>query len=85
MKLSKERAVAVRQYLIKTGVAPERITAVGRGETMPIARNENPDGTDNPEGRQLNRRIELKVLSTDGSITNDSIKKTEVPDDLKQD
>ena len=83
MRLSKQRAEAVKKYLIKNGVAENRIVAVGKGETMPIARNQNPDGSDNPEGRQLNRRIELKVLSTDGSITNDSIKKIEVPDELK--
>lgn len=81
MKLSKKRAIAVRKYLIKNGVSPERITAVGKGETMPIARNVNPDGTDNPEGRQLNRRIELKVLET-GSVKT-RVKEIDVPDELK--
>ena len=38
----------------------------GKGELEPIARNTNPDGSDNPEGRQLNRRIELKVLTKRG-------------------
>lgn len=82
MKLSKKRAIAVRKYLIKNGVAPERMTAVGYGETQPIARNENPDGSDNEEGRQLNRRIELKILATDGK-TKTTVKKIAVPNELQ--
>jgi OOP family OmpA-OmpF porin len=42
-------------------VAAERLATVGRGEGQPIAPNTNPDGTDNPEGRAMNRRAELKV------------------------
>jgi outer membrane protein OmpA-like peptidoglycan-associated protein len=38
----------------------------GFGETKHIAPNENPDGTDNPDGRQINRRIELTILSVGG-------------------
>lgn len=82
MKLSQKRAKSVRKYLIKNGVAANRITAIGKGELQPIARNNNPDGSDNPEGRQLNRRIELKVLSDGG--TNTSVDNTEVPDNLKK-
>ena len=58
------------------------IVAIGLGETQPIARNENPDGSDNEEGRQLNRRIELKILATDGK-TKTTVKKIEVPDELQ--
>jgi len=76
-KLSTKRAVSVRRYLIKNGVDGSRITAIGKGETEPIARNENPDGSDNPEGRQLNRRIELKVLK-DGD-TKTTVNKIVVP------
>ena len=36
--------------------------AKGYGEEKPIARNTNPDGTDNPVGRQKNRRTEFKIL-----------------------
>ena len=46
-----------------------RITAKGYGETQPIARNTNPDGTDNPEGRQKNRRTEFKVTSINKNTT----------------
>lgn len=52
-KLSEARAKAVRDYFIRQGIAPDRIRAVGFGETRPIASN------DTPEGRALNRRVEL--------------------------
>ncbi|MCB0429030.1 MAG: PD40 domain-containing protein [Flavobacteriales bacterium] len=81
MKLSQARAESVMNYVIGKGIAKERMTAKGFGESQPIARNENPDGSDNPEGRALNRRIELKVLSTEGEV--DVIDQIEVPDKLK--
>lgn len=37
------------------------IESVGYGETRPVAPNENPDGSDNPGGRRLNRRVEVFV------------------------
>jgi hypothetical protein len=46
----------------RRGIAPERLVAKGYGESKPIARNTNPDGSDNPEGRQRNRRTEFKIL-----------------------
>ncbi|HNL83480.1 MAG TPA: OmpA family protein, partial [Chitinophagaceae bacterium] len=61
MKLSQARANAVKNYLIAKGIAAERMTAVGYGETKPIAPNQI-DGKDNPEGRKKNRRTEFKVL-----------------------
>jgi len=56
-KLSQERAEAVRDYLVKQGVPAERIMALGKGETTPIASN------DTNEGRAANRRVEI-VVST---------------------
>jgi len=61
MKLSQARAEAVRNYLISKGIKPERITAIGYGDTQPIAYNTNPDGSDNPAGRQQNRRTEARI------------------------
>ncbi len=52
-RLSEARARAVRDYFIKQGIGPERIRAVGFGETRPVASN------DTLEGRALNRRVEL--------------------------
>jgi OmpA-OmpF porin, OOP family len=60
--LSHNRAKSVMDYILAKGVAPERITSHGYGETVPVAPNANPDGSDNPEGRQLNRRVEFKIL-----------------------
>lgn len=55
--LSQNRAEAVRTYLISKGIAANRIIAKGYGEEKPIATN------DTEEGRQQNRRTEVKILS----------------------
>ncbi|MGZ3943081.1 MAG: OmpA family protein, partial [Bacteroidia bacterium] len=60
--LSVERALAVINYLVDKGIKKERLVAVGHGKENPIAPNRNADGTDNPEGRQMNRRVELKII-----------------------
>jgi outer membrane protein OmpA-like peptidoglycan-associated protein len=56
MLLSQERADAVKRYLSSQGVADARMTAVGYGETKPIADNESA------EGRVLNRRVDFKLV-----------------------
>ncbi len=58
LKLSERRAASVRQYLIGRGVEADRMSAKGFGKTMPIADN-NTD-----EGREINRRVELKVTES---------------------
>jgi len=55
-KLSDNRAKSVREYIVSKGIPEARITSQGYGETKPVATNE----TD--EGRQLNRRVEFKIL-----------------------
>lgn len=67
MRLSQRRAESAVQYIVSAGIDPSRIMAKGYGESRPIARNTNPDGTDNPEGRQKNRRTEFKVTRIDQS------------------
>lgn len=64
LKLSQERAQSMCDYLIKKGIEKDRLKAKGYGETQPIAPNVLPDGTDNPEGRAKNRRLEFKVTGT---------------------
>ncbi|GAI92973.1 unnamed protein product, partial [marine sediment metagenome] len=57
MRLSDARANSVRTYLISRGIPPNRLIARGYGESMPIA------GNTTRNGRQMNRRIEFRVLS----------------------
>jgi len=56
LKLSQDRANTVRNYLIKKGVESNRITAVGYGDTKPVADNSTT------EGKQMNRRTEVKII-----------------------
>lgn len=60
--LSQERAESVRKYLISKGINSSQVIAKGYGSSEAIAPNTNPDGSDNPEGRQRNRRIEVRIL-----------------------
>lgn len=64
-RLSQRRAESAVNYIINSGIQRNRLVAVGYGESRPIARNTNPDGTDNPEGRAKNRRTEFKVIRRD--------------------
>ena len=62
MQLSLERAHAVKEWLVKNGnVLAANISTKGFGEDYPIAPNKNPDGSDNPIGRALNRRVSIIV------------------------
>ena len=53
--LSERRAASVRDALLAAGVSPLRISTIGYGEARPIASNSTP------EGRQLNRRVEIVI------------------------
>jgi outer membrane protein OmpA-like peptidoglycan-associated protein len=55
--LSRKRAEAVKDYLTKKGIDARRIKAVGYGKSKPLASND-----DENEGRELNRRVEFRVL-----------------------
>jgi chemotaxis protein MotB len=57
-QLSLKRAQTVTQFLIQSGVNPSLLTAQGFGEANPVAPN------DTPQGRALNRRVELNIAST---------------------
>ncbi|MDP4704209.1 MAG: OmpA family protein, partial [Polaribacter sp.] len=56
-RISKARAMAVRDYLVKKGIATTRLDAQGFGEGQPIASN------DTAEGREQNRRVVVKVTN----------------------
>lgn len=60
--LSMKRALSVREWFIENGDIPaRRFKPIGLGETRPVAPNAHPDGSDNPEGRQKNRRVTIVV------------------------
>ncbi len=61
-RLSRARAKAVQDYFVDNGVKSDRLVFRGFGEARPVAPNTFEDGTDNPEGRFENRRVELNVL-----------------------
>lgn len=62
VSLSRRRAQAVRRALIEAlGPDAPRLTTKGRGESQPVAPNTKPDGSDNPKGRALNRRVEIRI------------------------
>ena len=55
LKLSQDRADAVRNFLVSKGLPSDKLTAVGRGKSNPVA------GNDTADGRANNRRVELVV------------------------
>ena len=57
MRLSQSRANSVKNYLVEHGIGAERLIAKGYGENVPVADNNTP------EGRQQNRRTEVKVIA----------------------
>ena len=59
-KLSERRADSVKTWLAAHGAA-NPTTTQGFGDSKPIAPNTKPNGSDNPEGRQKNRRVEITL------------------------
>lgn len=80
-QLSERRSKSVIDYLIAKGISSQRFIAIGMGESNPIAINLNPDGSDNPEGRQLNRRVEIKLMNYNGDKI--VVEKIKVPSKLE--
>mgnify|MGYP006332640895 FL=1 len=70
MKLSQKRADEIVNYVIKQGIEKERIIGKGYGYSVPVAPNKFDDGTDNPDGRAMNRRTEFKVIGTVSEYDN---------------
>ncbi len=58
-EISMARAETVRNWLINLGVSSERIKAAGYGDTHPLSTND-----DEEDGRELNRRVEIRVISS---------------------
>jgi outer membrane protein OmpA-like peptidoglycan-associated protein len=57
LRLSEKRAEAVKAYMVEKGIAAERLSTMGYGEANPVADNETR------QGREMNRRVEFKVMN----------------------
>jgi outer membrane protein OmpA-like peptidoglycan-associated protein len=64
-QLSERRAAAVQTALLERGVTSNQITAMGKGETFPVASN------DNAAGRQQNRRVEMVFTDDRSQVASD--------------
>jgi outer membrane protein OmpA-like peptidoglycan-associated protein len=64
LRLSNNRSRAVVEYLVSKGISRERFVTKAVGEDDNLAINQNPDGSDNPDGRKLNRQVEINLLNT---------------------
>jgi hypothetical protein len=70
LAMSKGRVEEVRKYLVSKGVPIERVTTFAYGESKPIASNDTEDG------RAKNRRVEMKIVKSDGTALNVEDKST---------
>lgn len=61
LKLSERRAGSIKNWLVAHGAGPEKMTIRGWGKTKPVAANHRSDGSDDPAGRQKNRRVEIRI------------------------
>jgi outer membrane protein OmpA-like peptidoglycan-associated protein len=57
--LSEKRARTVKDWLVAKGAVAASTPIQGWGERKPVAPNTKPDGSDDPQGRQKNRRVEV--------------------------
>ena len=63
-RLSEKRAETIKGYFLSEGFDSAVIKTEGKGADNPVAPNRRQDGSDNPEGRAKNRRVEIDVLGT---------------------
>lgn len=67
--LADRRADSAESYMLSLGIPQSRLRTSRFGERAPIAKNEI-NGRDTPQGRQLNRRVEVVIYNADGSRVN---------------
>jgi outer membrane protein OmpA-like peptidoglycan-associated protein len=63
LELSLQRAKTAHKWLLANGISKDRVTYNYYSFSKPAEPNKNPDGSDNPEGRRKNRRVEFKVYT----------------------
>ena len=61
LSVSQKRALTVRGWLVNHGYVVEGTPVEGFGKRNPAAPNSKPDGSDNSEGRQKNRRVDIMI------------------------
>jgi len=61
IKLGERRAEACKQFIVDKKISADRLSLKSFGKSTPAAPNTTPDKKDNPEGRALNRRAELRI------------------------
>lgn len=62
LNLSKQRAEACQKYLMQNGIAASRLVVIPKGECCQEVPETKPDGTDDADARQKNRRVEFKII-----------------------
>lgn len=62
IELSQDRAESVVNFLVASGISSIRLIAKGYGETKHLVPELNADGSDNSNARQINRRVEFKIV-----------------------
>lgn len=81
LQLSGKRAQAVADYLVNHGIDPGRLESRGVGEAAPVAIDNFKDGADSPEGRTLNRHVDLRLHNL--NHPNIEVADVFVPDHLR--
>jgi outer membrane protein OmpA-like peptidoglycan-associated protein len=62
LNLSQKRADSIKKWFLEKGALSQvKFTTRGYGEAKSVAPNTTPDGSDNPEGRAKNRRVEIRI------------------------
>lgn len=82
--LSKRRGEKTKSYLVANGIDAGRLDVQVYGEDRPVAKNAL-NNNDSPEGRKLNRRVEIRIVAADGQIIWDLVEAIAVPEYLKVD
>ena len=79
--LSLKRADQVAGYLFSFNIGKNKVLVTGYGEELPLAINHNRDGSDNPEGRSFNRRVEISLDRIPDNLI--IIRQVDIPDELR--